>query len=77
MNLERHDTEEAAKTMIECYDYLGTSVLLKHEMIYMVGQMNFKTSYNFLIERLNDPNEYPEARHEAAEGLANYFNVKD
>ena len=26
---------------------------------------------------MNDVNECSEARHEAAEGLANYFNVKD
>ena len=38
--------------------------------------MCFESSFKFLIERMNDENEYPEARHEAAEGLANYFENK-
>ena len=61
---------------MEAYDYCGSSILLKHELLYALGQISedkadiFK---EFLIKVVNDPAENALSRHEAAEALANYF----
>ena len=45
------------------------SALLKHEIAYVLGQMQDKHAIKFLIERLNDLDEDLMVRHEAAEAL--------
>ena len=45
------------------------SALLKHEIAYVLGQMQDKHAIKYLIERLNDLEEDLMVRHEAAEAL--------
>ncbi len=47
----------------------SASVLLKHEVAYVLGQMQDSYAIDALIERLADPNEDSIVRHEAAEAL--------
>jgi deoxyhypusine monooxygenase len=70
-------TDEASEVLIAHYDKMGESELLKHETMYVMGQMRVSSSYKFLVDKMNDPEEYPIVRHEAGEGLANYHNIKD
>ncbi|CRG97414.1 deoxyhypusine hydroxylase, putative [Plasmodium gallinaceum] len=46
------------------------SVLLRHEIAYVLGQISNEKCNNILIKLLNDKNENVMVRHEAAEGLA-------
>ena len=45
------------------------SALLKHEIAYVMGQMQDSHAVPFLIERLEDADEDVMVRHEAAEAL--------
>jgi len=45
------------------------SALLKHEIAYVLGQMQNDAAVPFLIERLEDLGEDVMVRHEAAEAL--------
>jgi|TARA_B110000914_G_C15323130_1_gene381173 deoxyhypusine monooxygenase len=45
------------------------SALLKHEIAYVMGQMQDSHAISFLIERLEDEHEDLMVRHEAAEAL--------
>eukprot|EP00466_Bigelowiella_natans_P019131 jgi/Bigna1/85650/estExt_fgenesh1_pg.C_50127 len=45
------------------------SVLLRHEVAYLLGQMQHKKSIPFLVSILNCTEEHPIVRHEAAEAL--------
>lgn len=45
------------------------SALLKHEIAYVMGQMQDSHAVPYLIERLSDMNEDLMVRHEAAEAL--------
>ena len=45
------------------------SALLKHEIAYVLGQMQDKHAVEFLVDRLNDLDEDLMVRHEAAEAL--------
>ena len=45
------------------------SALLKHEIAYVMGQMQDSHAVPYLIERLSDSDEYLMVRHEAAEAL--------
>ena len=56
---------------------MGESELLRHEAMYVMGQMRVQRSFPFLVERMNDESEYPIVRHEAGEALANYHHMKD
>jgi len=49
--------------------FSSASVLLKHEVAYVLGQMQDSYAIDSLIERLADPQEDPIVRHEAAEAL--------
>ncbi|ETW35064.1 hypothetical protein C923_04347 [Plasmodium falciparum UGT5.1] len=46
------------------------SVLLRHEIAYVIGQISNEKCNNILINLLSDENENIMVRHEAAEGLA-------
>ena len=76
-NLRSIHTEEACQAIRECYAYLGTSELLKHEVMYILGQNIMPSSVDFLINSLNDENEAPVVRHEAGEALSNFVEFRE
>lgn len=76
-HLRTHSTEEAGQALIASYEHLGSSSLLRHETMYIMGQMRLPSSFEFLKEHMNDPEEMPVVRHEAGEALANYHHIKD
>ena len=49
--------------------FSSASALLKHEVAYVLGQMQDSYAIDSLIERLDDPLEDSIVRHEAAEAL--------
>ena len=49
--------------------YESESALLKHEIAYVMGQMQNKKALPYLIERLEDESEHVMVRHEAAEAI--------
>lgn len=62
---------------MDAYVYCGNSVLLKHELLYALGQLPdemYSVIRQYLIDKVNDPSENNLSRHEAAEALANYFD---
>ncbi|EPR78196.1 Deoxyhypusine hydroxylase/monooxygenase [Spraguea lophii 42_110] len=71
--LLRNDiTLQSAK--IICKTFNDTSVLLKHEAAYVLGQMKIQNSEisNKLVEVLKNVDEDEIVRHECAEALGNY-----
>ncbi|XP_017774575.1 PREDICTED: deoxyhypusine hydroxylase [Nicrophorus vespilloides] len=49
--------------------FADPSALLKHELAYCLGQMQDKCAINVLVKVLEDTNQEPMVRHEAAEAL--------
>ena len=49
--------------------FISNSALLKHEIAYVMGQMQDNHAVPYLIQRLEDINEDLMVRHEAAEAL--------
>ena len=49
--------------------FKSNSALLKHEIAYVMGQMQNKKALPYLIERLEDESEHVMVRHEAAEAI--------
>ncbi|TXG63924.1 hypothetical protein EZV62_010918 [Acer yangbiense] len=65
--LRNNGGEEAVSAII---DSLGAkSALLKHEVAYVLGQLQNKAASAALSNILRDVNEHPMVRHEAAEAL--------
>ncbi|KAJ4822117.1 hypothetical protein Tsubulata_002842 [Turnera subulata] len=65
--LRNHGGDEAVSAII---DSLGAnSALLKHEVAYVLGQLQNKAASAALCRILRDANEHPMVRHEAAEAL--------
>ncbi|KAI3903778.1 hypothetical protein MKW92_044293 [Papaver armeniacum] len=65
--LRNHGGEGAVTAII---DSLGAgSALLRHEVAYVLGQLQNKAACDALAEILKDVNEHPMVRHEAAEAL--------
>uniref|UniRef100_A0A2P2IZW1 Deoxyhypusine hydroxylase n=1 Tax=Rhizophora mucronata TaxID=61149 RepID=A0A2P2IZW1_RHIMU len=65
--LRNHGGDEAVLAII---DSLGAkSALLKHEVAYVLGQLQNKAASAALSRILRDINEHPMVRHEAAEAL--------
>lgn len=65
--LRNHGGDEAVSAIIES---LGAkSALLKHEVAYVLGQLQNKAASAALSRILMDVNEHPMVRHEAAEAL--------
>ncbi len=59
--------------LMEIFDKLDNSSLLKHEVTYALGQMEWdKKTGDFLISVLENKEEEAVVRHEAGEALANY-----
>ncbi len=58
---------DAVEALAAAYD--SKSALLKHEIAYVMGQMQDPHAVPYLIERLEDRDEDLMVRHEAAEAL--------
>jgi len=52
-----------------CEGFKASSALLRHELAYVLGQMQDKLAVPTLIEVLSDESEHVMVRHEAAEAL--------
>ncbi|MAT49394.1 MAG: hypothetical protein CMA27_06140 [Euryarchaeota archaeon] len=53
----------------------SNSALLKHEIAYVMGQMQNEAAIPHLIERLEDEEEHVMVRHEAAEAIGAIGNI--
>ena len=58
-----------------CEAFSSESALLRHELAYVLGQMQMDEALPALIERLSDEDEHVMVRHEAAEALGAIGNV--
>lgn len=75
--LKNIGTDDAIKCLMKGYEHCGSSILLKHELLYALGQLqpaSYPLVKDFLIAKMEDENENNLSRHEAAEALANYFD---
>ena len=52
-----------------CEGFGASSALLRHELAYVLGQMQNTSALPTLIERLEDASEHVMVRHEAAEAM--------
>lgn len=68
-------SDESANT-IKKYLYKTNSILLQHEMCYVLGQMRLECSKSILIEIVENEKINEVTRHEAAEALANFNDTK-
>jgi len=64
----RNDRSKKAIEVL-CEAFQAKSVLLKHEIAYVLGQMQDSNAVPKLIEILSDEKEHIMVRHEAAEAL--------
>ncbi|XP_057512604.1 deoxyhypusine hydroxylase-B [Actinidia eriantha] len=72
--LRNHGGDKAITAIIES---LGAkSALLRHEVAYVLGQLQNKTASDALSRILMDMNEHPMVRHEAAEALGSIADDK-
>ena len=58
-----------------CSGFSASSALLRHELAYVLGQMQNDVALPALIERLSDLDEHIMVRHEAAEALGAIGNI--
>ena len=58
-----------------CEAFSSESALLRHELAYVLGQMQMDEALPALIERLSDEDEHVMVRHEAAEALGAIGNL--
>ncbi|UYV63929.1 DOHH [Cordylochernes scorpioides] len=61
-------TSEAAQALAEGL-YCADSALFRHEIAYVLGQLQDETTADALSKVLADPNESPMVRHECAEAM--------
>ena len=66
-SLRNQRTEDACLAL--CEGFVSESALLRHEIAYVLGQMQNKAALPTLIERLSDEKEHVMVRHEAAEAM--------
>jgi|TARA_B100000287_G_scaffold426105_1_gene473461 deoxyhypusine monooxygenase len=64
----RNDGSDAACIAL-CSGFNSDSALLRHEVAYVLGQMQNETAIPTLIQVLSDEDEHVMVRHEAAEAL--------
>ncbi len=62
--------------LILCEAFISESALLRHELAYVLGQMQMDEALPTLIRILSDNNEHVMVRHEAAEALGAIGNHK-
>jgi deoxyhypusine monooxygenase len=72
--LRNHGGDEAMSAIIESLH--AQSALLRHEVAYVLGQLQNKTASDALSDVLRDLNEHPMVRHEAAEALGSIADAK-
>ena len=65
--LRNQRTDEACLAL--CQGFSSTSALLRHEIAYVLGQMQNPAALPTLTARLEDENEHVMVRHEAAEAM--------
>ncbi|XP_062147570.1 deoxyhypusine hydroxylase [Alnus glutinosa] len=65
--LRNHGGDEAVSAVIDSLH--SKSALLKHEVAYVLGQLQNKAASAALSKLISDANEHPMVRHEAAEAL--------
>ncbi|CAA7060665.1 unnamed protein product [Microthlaspi erraticum] len=65
--LRNHGGEEAVSAIVDSLS--ANSALLRHEVAYVLGQLQNKAALDTLSKILRDVNEHPMVRHEAAEAL--------
>ncbi|KAL1193458.1 Deoxyhypusine hydroxylase [Cardamine amara subsp. amara] len=65
--LRNHGGDEAISTIVDSLS--ANSALLRHEVAYVLGQLQNKAALATLSKILRDANEHPMVRHEAAEAL--------
>lgn len=66
-SFRNHGTDEACLAL--CAAFVTSSALLRHELAYVLGQMQNPVALPTLIERLADAEEHIMVRHEAAEAM--------
>ena len=66
-SLRNQRTDEACLAL--CQGFSSSSALLRHEIAYVLGQMQNPAALPTLTQRLEDANEHVMVRHEAAEAL--------
>ena len=66
-SLRNKGTKEACLAL--CTGFESDSALLRHEVAYVLGQMQNEAAIPKLVEVLGDENEHVMVRHEAAEAL--------
>ena len=66
-SLRNERSDEACLAL--CKGFTSSSALLRHELAYVLGQMQNPVCLPTLTERLVDPNEHVMVRHEAAEAM--------
>lgn len=66
-SLRNNGSNDAIKALSNGFN--TDSALLKHEIAYVMGQMQNEEANIYLIERLEDEDEHVMVRHEAAEAL--------
>lgn len=65
--LRNHRSDDACLAL--CEGFSSTSALLRHEIAYVLGQMQNPAALPTLVERLSDQDEHVMVRHEAAEAM--------
>ena len=65
--LRNQRSDEACLAL--CKGFSSGSALLRHEIAYVLGQMQNPTALPTLVERLSDEVEHVMVRHEAAEAM--------
>lgn len=66
-SLRNHRSNEACLALCDGFD--AKSALLRHEIAYVLGQMQNNVALPTLTERLEDNDEHVMVRHEAAEAM--------
>ena len=66
-SLRNNRSSEAVSAL--CEGFKASSALLRHELAYVLGQMQDNLAVPTLIEVLSDESEHVMVRHEAAEAL--------
>jgi deoxyhypusine monooxygenase len=66
-SLRNNGSDEACLAL--CSAFVTKSALLRHELAYVLGQMQNNVALPTLIERLSDLEEHIMVRHEAAEAM--------
>ena len=66
-SLRNNRSKEAVEIL--CMGFSTQSALLRHELAYVLGQMQDSSAVPTLIEVLSDESEHVMVRHEAAEAL--------